>query len=84
MKMTILESNKSRRHARTGTIVDVAARSQQKLEALGVSFLGGNVNRRNAVVVALVDVAARIQQQLEALDAAFIGSWQTAPMCRYR
>ncbi len=40
-------------------LVDVAARSQQQLEALGVAVEGGNVNRRNAVVVALVDVAAR-------------------------
>jgi selenophosphate synthetase-related protein len=40
-------------------LVDVAARIQQQLEALGVAVLGGNVNRRTAVVVALVDVAAR-------------------------
>jgi hypothetical protein len=54
-------------------LVDVAARSQQQLEALGVAVLGGSVNRRNAVVVALVDVAARSQQQLEALGVAVRG-----------
>jgi len=54
-------------------LVDVAARSQQQLEALGVAVLGGNVNRRTAVVVALVDVAARSQQQLEALAVAVEG-----------
>jgi hypothetical protein len=40
-------------------VIHVAARSQQKLDALGVAFLGGNVNRRSVVIFALVDVAAR-------------------------
>ena len=54
-------------------LVDVAARSQQQLEALGVAVPGSNVNRRNAVVVALVDVTARSQQQCEAVGVAILG-----------
>jgi hypothetical protein len=49
----------NRRNAVVVALVDVAARSKQQLEAVGVAVRGGNANRRSAVVVALVDVAAR-------------------------
>jgi len=49
-----------RRNTVVVALVEVAACSQQQLEALGVAVLGGNVNRRKAVLVALVDVAARM------------------------
>ena len=57
--MSVTGGNVNRRKAVFVALVDVAARIQQQLEALGVAVLSGTVNRRNAVVVALVRVTAR-------------------------
>ena len=67
-------------------LVDVAARSQQQLEAIGMAVVGGNVNWRKPIVVTLVDVAARSQQPLETVCMGVLGgneNWRSAVVVAY-